>query len=137
MVAAIDREVQNIGTKTQAEVDKMKAEYESKSATLDADRTRVFGGAQAEVSKLKETAKSGLYQLKMDVFQNDGNAHLRYTLAESLNPKMALRLMHSGPGTFWTNMEGKGFNLMMPAATAEQRPAEWVCARRLRLGAPC
>jgi hypothetical protein len=121
MVAAIDREVQNIGTKTHAEVEKMKAEYDAKIATLDADRTRVLGEAQAQVSTLKETAKNGLYQLKMDVFGNDGNAYLRYTLAESLNPKMSLRLMHSGPGTFWTNMDGKGFNLMMPAPSPKEK----------------
>src|SRR5262249_20659356 len=120
IVAAIDRDVNNIGTKTQAEIDKMKADYEAKIAVMDSDRTRVLGEANAEVQKLKETAKSGLYQMKMDVFQNDPQAFLRYTLAESLNPKMSLRLMHSGPGTFWTNMDGKGFNLFMPAPGADK-----------------
>jgi hypothetical protein len=57
----------------------------------------------------------------MEVFQNDPNAYLRYTLAESLNPKMTLRLMHSGPGTFWTNMDGKGFNLFLPAPGGEKK----------------
>jgi len=120
LVAAIDRDVQNITTKTQAEIDKMKADYESEIATLDADRTRVLGESLAEVSKLKDTAKSSLYQMKMDVFQNDANAYLRYTLAESLNPKMSLRLMHSGPGTFWTNMDGKNLQLLMSAPGAEK-----------------
>ena len=31
---------------------------------------------------------------------------------------MILRLFHSGSGTFWTNLEGKGINLMLPAGTA-------------------
>ena len=52
-------------------------------------------------------------------FNNDANAYLRYTLAESLNPKMSIRLMHSGPGTFWTNMDGKSFNLLLPVPGGE------------------
>jgi hypothetical protein len=51
----------------------------------------------------------------MDVFQNDGNAYLRYTLADQLNPKMVLRLFHSGQGTFWTNMGDKNMQLLLPA----------------------
>jgi len=118
LVAAIDRDVENISTRTQAEIDKMKADYGAQIATLEAERSQVLGSAAAEVTKLKDTAKNGLYQMKMEVFQNDPNAFLRYTLADSLNPKMSVRLMHSGPGTFWTNMDGKNMSLMMPAPGA-------------------
>ena len=72
---------------------------------------------------MKETAKSSLYQLKMEVFQNDANSYLRYSLAEQLNPKMVLRLFHSGPGTFWTNLDSKGMNLLIPAPGATQPAA--------------
>ena len=75
----------------------------------------VMGKAETEVTRLKETAKSSLYQLKLEVFQNDGDAYLRYSLADQLNPKMSLRLYHSGPGTLWTNMEGKNMSVIMPA----------------------
>lgn len=118
LVAAIDRDVENVVTRTQAELDKMKADYGAQIATLEAERSQVLGEAAAEVTKLRETARSSLYQLKMDVFQNDPNAFLRYTLADSLNPKMSIRLMHSGPGTFWTNMDGKNLNMMLPAPVA-------------------
>jgi len=117
IVAGLDQEVQNITVKTEAEIEKLKAEYQARIAALEAQRKQVMGEAETQVTKLKETAKSSLYQMKMDVFQNDGNAFLRYTLAEQLNPKMVLRLFHSGPGTFWTNMDGKSFNLMVPAPT--------------------
>jgi hypothetical protein len=123
IVAAIDRQVENTQTRNQAEIEKMKAEYGAKIAALEAERIKVLGAAQSSVTKLKETATNSLYQLKMDVFQNDGNAFLRYSLAEQLNPKLALRLFHSGPGTFWTNMEGKGMNLMFPAPGANPKPA--------------
>ena len=124
LVASIDREVENIATKTDGEIGKLTAEYEAKIAELDSRRKKLAGGAEAEVTKLTETARSGLYQLKMDVFQNDGDAFLRYSLSEQLNPKMVLRLFHSGPGTFWTNLEGKGVSLMLPAAGAPATAAE-------------
>lgn len=117
LVAAIDRQAENVATKNQAEIDKIKADYESRIAQIDAERTTALGKAAADVQSLKETATAGIYKLKMDVFKSDDEAFLRYSLAEQLNPKMILRLFHSGPGTFWTNMDGKGFNLMLPATS--------------------
>jgi hypothetical protein len=114
LVANVDQQVKNLTVQTEAEIEKLKADYGSKIATLDAERTRLMGQTEAEVTKMKETAQSSLYQLKMDVFQGDSNAFLRYTLAEQLNPEMVLRLFHSGTGTFWTNMDNKGMNLMLP-----------------------
>jgi hypothetical protein len=118
LVAAVDRDVQNLTSKTQTEIDKMKAEYEAKMAALDAERTQLLGQTEAEVTRMKETAKSSIYPLKMEVFQGDSNAYLRYSMAEALNPNLRLRLFHSGPGTFWTNMDGKGMNLLVPAPGA-------------------
>lgn len=115
LVAAVEREAENVKTRTAAEIEKLKAEYESQIAALDAQRTRVAGEADTEVTRLKETAKAGLYQLRMDVFKHDADAFLRYSLAEQLNPKVVLRLFHSGPGTLWTNMDRKGVNLLLPA----------------------
>lgn len=117
LVASLGQEVKNVDLRTVAEIEKMKADYSARIAALDAERKQVLGEAETQVTKLKETAKSTLYQLKMEVFQNDPHAFLRYTLAEQLNPNMILRLYHSGPGTLWTNMESKGLNLMVPAPT--------------------
>ncbi len=118
LVAGLEQEVKNVDLRTAAAVEKMKADYTARIAALDAQRKQVLGEAETQVTKLKETAKSTLYQLKMEVFQNDPQAFLRYTLAEQLNPNMILRLYHSGPGTLWTNMDTKGFNLMVPAPSA-------------------
>jgi len=118
LVANVDQQVKNLAIHTEAEVERMKADYGSKIATLDSERTKLLGQTEAEVTKLKETARSSIYQLKMDVFQSDGNAFLRYTLAEQLNPNMVLRLFHSGTGTFWTNMDNKNMNLMLPVPNA-------------------
>jgi hypothetical protein len=125
LVAGVDREIENLQTLTQAEIEKMKAEYEAQIAALDAKRTELAGQAEAEATKMKETARSSLYRMKMEVFQNDADAYLRYTMAEKLNPKMVLRLFHSGPGTLWTNMGDKNMNLMLPVpgtAPEQTRP---------------
>ncbi len=122
LVANIDQEVKNVKIRTDAEVEKMKAEYGSKIATLDAEKTKLLGQTEAEVTKLQETARSNLYKLKMDVFQNDNNAFLRYTLADELNPDLVLRFFHSGAGTFWTNMGDKSMNLMLPVPGGSDKP---------------
>src|SRR5262249_653428 len=124
MVAAVDREVGNLETKVKAEIEKLKADYEARIATLEAERVQLTGSAEAEVQRLKETAKNSLYELKMKVFERDAEAFLRYSLAEQLNPQMRLRLFHSGPGTFWTNLEGKGMNFLLPAPTGGEKASQ-------------
>ncbi|HLW68637.1 MAG TPA: SPFH domain-containing protein [Gemmataceae bacterium] len=122
LVANIDQEVKNINVRNEAEIEKMKEEYGAKIAALEAERKQVLGQAEAEVTKLTETAKSSLYQMKMEVFQNDGNAFLRYTMAQKLNDNLILRLFHSGNGTFWTNMGDKNMNLLLPAPVGQDSP---------------
>ncbi len=119
LVASIDREAENTADRTQAEIDKLKAEYGAQVAALDAQRTQLAGEAEAQSTQLKETARASLYQLKMDVFQQDADAFLRYSLADKLNPKLVLRLFHAGSGTFWTNLGDKNLSLMLPT----QQPA--------------
>jgi len=123
IVAGIDRDAENIVTRTEAEITKLKADYAAQMAKLDSQRIEVEGRAGAEVTRLKETAKSNLFPLKMKVFQDDNDAFLRYSLAEQLNPKLMLRLFHSGPGTLWTNMGEKSFNLFLPAAPSTGAPS--------------
>jgi hypothetical protein len=120
MVAAIDRQRENVKTLTEAEIEKLRAEFGAKIAQLDAEREQVMGEAKAQAEKMRETAKSSLHKMKMDVFGSDGNAYLRYTMAQKMSPKLVLRLFHSGPGTLWTNMGDKNMNLLMPVPGAEK-----------------
>jgi hypothetical protein len=113
LVGEIEQQVKNVASLTDAEIVKLKARYTADMAEMEAESKRVQGEAEASATKLKETAKSSIYKLKLDVFQNDGNAYLRYALADQLNPKMQLRLFHAGPGTLWTNLEGKNLNLLL------------------------
>lgn len=124
-VAAIQRKVENLKTSNKFEIENMKAEYEAKIAAIDSQRIRLSGQAENQVKQLKALAKNAIYPLMREAFQDDGEAFLRYSLAkEQLNPKLILRVFHSGAGTFWTNMEGKGMNLLLPAPTGpDARPA--------------
>jgi hypothetical protein len=102
-------------SRTENEIEKMTAEFKAKIAMKDAERALALGTAKNDVTKLKETAKSNLFQLKMDAFQNDGDAFIRYSLAQQLSPDLRVRIFHSGQGTFWTNLDGKNMNLLLPA----------------------
>ncbi|HEY7327522.1 MAG TPA: SPFH domain-containing protein [Gemmataceae bacterium] len=114
LVAGIDREAENIKVQTEAEVEGLKARYGAQIAQLDNERTKVLGQAEAQAKTMTETAKSSIYKMKMDLFRNDGNAYLRYTMAEKLNDKIVLRLYHSGTGTLWTNLGDKNMTFMLP-----------------------
>ncbi len=124
LVAGIDREVENVGTRTAAQIEKLKADYGAQIAALTAKRTETLGTAAASVTQMTETARGSLYRLKMDVFEQDSDAFLRYTLAQNLNPKIAIRLFHSGPGTFWTNLDNKNTSLLLPTAGGDPSPAQ-------------
>ncbi len=121
MVALVERETENVKSLTEAEIEKIKAEYGAKIGDLETQRKQALGEAEAEAKKLRETAKSSLYKMKMELFGREGDAFLRYTLAQQLNPKMQLRLFQSGPGTFWTNMGNKDMNFMLPLPAAESK----------------
>jgi hypothetical protein len=120
-VVQIKRETENVKSATQFKIEKMTADYTARIAEKESQQKLVLGEAEAEVTRLKKTADSSIYKLKMDLFQNDGNAYLKYAMAEQLNKDLKLRMFHSGPGTFWTNIGDKNMNLMMqmPAANGK------------------
>ncbi|MFQ3592835.1 MAG: SPFH domain-containing protein [Gemmataceae bacterium] len=117
MVAVIEREVENVRELTRAQLEKLRAEYGARIAQLDGQRIKITGEAKAKAKELEETARAGLYKMKLDVFGKDPEAYLRYTMARELNPELRLRLFQSGPGTFWTNMGDKNMNFLMPVGS--------------------
>ena len=124
LVAGIDQEQKNVTSEVETQVKELESSYAAKMAKLDAERTRATGDAKNDATKLKETATSGIHKMKLEVFQNDGNAYLRYTLADQLNKDVILRLFHSGPGTFWTNLGDKNMTLMLPTPGATAPAAD-------------
>jgi hypothetical protein len=114
LVAAVDAEIKSLENLTVSQIEQMRADYKARIAEKEADAERALGAAKADSEKLVKTAESNLYKMKMDVFKGDGEAYLRYTLAQQLNPNIRVRLFQSGPGTLWTNMGDKSMNLFMP-----------------------
>ena len=57
-------------------------------------------------------------------FQNDGNAYLKYAMAEQMNKDLKVRMFHAGPGTFWTNLGDKNMSLMMPVPSGDKAAPE-------------
>ena len=114
LVAVIEREVQNVRELTAAQLEKLRAEYGERIAKLDGERLRVTGEAKAKAKEMEETARAGLYKMKLEVFGKDPESYLRFTMAKELHPGLRLRLFQSGPGTFWTNMGDKNLNFLLP-----------------------
>jgi regulator of protease activity HflC (stomatin/prohibitin superfamily) len=114
LVANIERQTQNVKQTNAAQITLLKAEYSNRIATLDAEKRTVVGEAEAEASRMRESATAGIFKMKVDLFGRDTDAYLRYTMSQEMNPKMRMRLFQSGPGTLWTNMGEKGVNLFMP-----------------------
>ena len=119
LVALLDGQVENLQATTEGNLEQMRAKNEAEVAILDGEMSRLTGEAEAEAQKLKETARSTIARMKMDIFRGEGQSFLRYALAEELNPDLRLRLFQSGPGTFWTNMTGsEGMNLLLQPGAA-------------------
>jgi hypothetical protein len=95
----------DVGT-IEADTRRIIAEKQKEIASLDAQRTRVLGEAQAAVQKKLGDARAQLFQLKVEAFGGDAAAFRHYAFAESLPADLAIRLVQSGPGTFWTDLEG-------------------------------
>jgi len=123
MVTQVEQETTKLKDVTKAEIDKTRSEYNAKIAALEGDKTRELGVAEAQVKEMKETATASIHKMRMDVFENNGDAYLRYVMADMINPNLRIRLFQSGPGTFWTNLDSKSFNLMVaPPAAAKSAP---------------
>ena len=114
LVAAIETQTQNLTLLTDASIVRLKDEFSAKAAILDAQRDELLGKAEAEAKMLANTASSSLFKMQLDVFKNDSESFLRYTVSQNLNPNMRLRLFQTGPGTFWTNLGDKAMNLFLP-----------------------
>jgi hypothetical protein len=72
-------------------------------ARLDAQRTQILGKAGADVTQMKSDAEAAGNQMLVDAFGSPA-AYNRYTFAKSFDPT-DLRLIVTGPGTFWTDLK--------------------------------
>lgn len=110
------KQVAEIGGETLRQV----AEIEKETAAVRAEKTLKLGKAQAEVVRLVEGEKANGFQLKIKAF-GDPVAYNLWTFADSLNKDLKINILHSGPGTLWTDLEKAGLGELGGAKLLQQK----------------
>jgi len=85
------------------------AEIEKETAGVNAERITTLGTADAEVVRLVEGERAKGLQLKVKAF-GDAEAYNLWTLASGLDEDLSINILHSGPGTLWTDLEKAGLS---------------------------
>jgi hypothetical protein len=100
IMADQERQVEQID----AEKRKMIAEKQVEIAKLDAKRALTLGQAKADVKRWHGEADAKGYQMKVGAL-GDPTSYTRYMLAGKLPNTMKVRIVHTGDGTLWTDLE--------------------------------
>ncbi|MFO1523431.1 MAG: SPFH domain-containing protein, partial [Kiritimatiellia bacterium] len=100
IVADTEKQVAELQAQTSVAV----AEIAKQTALIRADITRSKGEAAAKVIEMVEGEKSRGFQLQTEAF-GDPQAYAMFRFAETLNPALKINIMHSGPGTLWTDLD--------------------------------
>ncbi len=100
IMAEQEKEVAQI----KAETIRTVATIEQQTAVVHADRTRKLGQAEAKVITLVDGEKARGFELKTAAF-GDPHAFALWEFAEHLDDKLKITILHSGPGTLWTDLQ--------------------------------
>ena len=96
------------------------AEIEKQTAAVNAERVTTLGSADAEVVRLVEGERAKGHQLKVKAF-GDAEAYSLWTFAANLDDQLKINILHTGPGTLWTDLEKAGLS-DLGAGSALQPP---------------
>src|SRR6201999_2238899 len=95
------------GQKKAAEIDADRdlqiSSIKLEAAKLDAQRVQILGKAAADVDQLKRDAEAKGAKMMVDALGSP-EAYNRYIFAKNFEPD-SVRLIFSGPGTFWTDLK--------------------------------
>lgn len=120
LAAQATRQVAEIEAQTRRAV----AEKQQEIAALEAQRTKLLGEAQANVQRLLGEARAGLFRLKVAAFKGDSDAFARFTLAQSISDDLQIKLVETGPGTFWTDLDRSAGGVLGPVLDQAKRAQE-------------
>ena len=87
------------------------------------ERARKLGAADAGVITLVEGERARGFELKTAAF-GDPAAFVLWEFADQLAEKLAITILHAGPGTLWTDMRRAGMGELGGAAILQQGAAE-------------
>lgn len=97
------KEVAEIGGETL----KQSAEIEKQTAGIRAEKTTTLGKAHAQMVRMVEGEKALGYQMKVKAF-GDPVAYNMWSFASALDDEIKINILHSGPGTLWTDLQKAG-----------------------------
>jgi len=97
------KQVAEIGGETLKSV----ADIDKQSAAVRAEKTKTLGRAEADVVRLVEGEKAKGYQMKIKAFGDPVSYNL-WTFASSLSEDIKINILHTGPGTLWTDLDKAG-----------------------------
>ncbi len=97
------------------------AEIEKETAGVNAERITTLGTAEAEVTRRVEGERAKGQQLKVKAFGDPG-AYSLWVFAQSLGEDLKINVLHSGPGTLWTDLEKAGLAEMGAGSALQQGP---------------
>ena len=83
------------------------AEIEKQTAGIRAEKTTTLGKAHAQMVRMVEGEKALGYQMKIKAF-GDPVAYNMWTFASTLDDDIKINILHSGPGTLWTDLQKAG-----------------------------
>lgn len=95
------------------------ADIERQTAAVRAEKTMKLGKAQADVVRMVEGEKASGFQLKIKAF-GDPVAYNLWTFADSLDEEIKINILHSGPGTLWTDLQKAGLGELGGAKILQQ-----------------
>ncbi len=117
--AQIQAEEQRQVATIHAEALKKVAEIERDTALIQAERARKLGAAAAGVITLVEGERARGFELKTAAF-GDPAAFVLWEFADQLAEKLAITILHAGPGTLWTDLRQAGLGELGGAAILQQ-----------------
>ena len=104
LVNVVRAEQQQLSEQIAASTRKMVAEQQMEIATLDAQRAVTLGEAQADIRQWLGEADAQGFQMKVQAF-GDPQSYTKYQVAQRLDPNLKIRVVHTGTGTLWTDLE--------------------------------
>lgn len=118
MKAEIGAEKNKLVAEIEAEMTRQVAALERQTAEVLAARDVTLGKAKADALQMTEGEKAKGFSLKIKAL-GDPMAYNLSEFAKSLNTGMQINIVHSGPGTLWTDLEN-----LSPAAGALLKSAD-------------
>ncbi len=104
-----------------ANMEKQAAEIDKMTADVNASIAKNLGQAKADIIRMVEGEKASGYQLRVKAVK-DPAAYAWITFAEELNPALSIKILHSGDGTLWTDIEKTAFGNIGGAAVLKTPP---------------